>query len=288
MLTTHRLGTGLIVLGLGTVLFPFAMLSAQAPAASNGAAFEVASVKANTSGDLRAQIQAPPGRLVATNVPLRAIIRYAYQLPDYQVEGGPRWTSERYDIVAKAEENVPNERVRMMLQTLLAERFKLVAHHETREVPTFDLVLARSDGRLGERLRRSTLECKTAAQAQPGPYDPKTPCGYFGPAPDVSILSGILGFRGMSLDTFARSLTPLIQRPVINKTGLDGFFDADFDAPAELPPPPPPPGVPDPFDRSAFRSIFAMLPQDLGLKLEPSHSAVDVLIIDSIQRPVED
>ena len=68
---------------------------------------------------------------MATNVPLRAIIRYAYQLPDYQVEGGPRWTSERYDIVAKAEENVPNERVRMMLQTLLAERFKLVAHHET-------------------------------------------------------------------------------------------------------------------------------------------------------------
>jgi hypothetical protein len=201
----------------------------------------VASVKANTSGDLERRFRRP-GTIGGDKRPLRAIIRYAYQLPDYQVEGGPRWTSERYDIVAKAEENAERAHA--------PDAADAVGGALQAGRPPRDAKVRRSTScsraataawASGSGARRSTAR-RTAGAA--GTADPKTPCGYFGPAPDVSILSGILGFRGMSLDTFARSLTPLVQRPIVNKTGLDGFFDADFDAPAEILPPPPPPGVP--------------------------------------------
>jgi uncharacterized protein (TIGR03435 family) len=134
-------------------------LRAQAPQASAaGPVFEVASIKPNNSGDGRVMMGIQPGgRFTATNVPLRLLIRNAYQLQDFQIVGAPGWiASERYDIVAKAEDGTPIEtptldrtapsRVQLMLRALLAERFQLAVHNETRELPIFALVLARSDG----------------------------------------------------------------------------------------------------------------------------------------------
>src|SRR5580765_433778 len=121
-------------------------------------AFEVASIKLNNSGDGRVMMQLQPGgRFTATNIPLRLLIRNAYQLQDFQIVGAPSWiNSERYDIVAKAEDGTPPEtpsldrtgpnRTQLMIRSLLAERFQLVAHDETRELPIYALVVARGDG----------------------------------------------------------------------------------------------------------------------------------------------
>jgi uncharacterized protein (TIGR03435 family) len=106
----------------------------------------------------------------------------------------------------------------------------------------------------------------------------------------VPITSGRLAFRGMTLDAFARSLAPIVRRVVLDRTGLAGAYDADFDASAELPPPPPPPGsgIPNPFDPRNMPSIFSVLTEQLGLKLEATRATVDVLVIDAAERPVED
>src|SRR4029453_5435590 len=112
-------------------------------------AFEVASIKPNNSGDGRVMMQQQPGgRFTATNITLRLLIRNAYQLQDFQIAAPPPWiNSERYDIVAKAEDGTPPEtpsldrtgpsRIQLMIRSLLAERFQLVVHDETRELPMY-------------------------------------------------------------------------------------------------------------------------------------------------------
>jgi uncharacterized protein (TIGR03435 family) len=155
------------------------------------------------------------------------------------------------------------------------------------------MVVAQRDGRLGPGLRKAQTDCNPAAAGVGVPFDPNQPCwppGGFGPAPGVPITSGRLAFRGMTLDAFARSLAPIVRRVVLDRTGLAGAYDADFDASAELPPPPPPPGsgIPNPFDPRNMPSIFSVLTEQLGLKLEATRATVDVLVIDAAERPVED
>ena len=73
---------------------------------------------------------------------------------------------------------------------------------------------------------------------------------------------------------------------VLNRTGLDGYFDGEFEPTAEFGPPPPPPGVPDPFDRAAFPSAFTVLREQLGLKMDATRAMVDVIVIDAAEQPV--
>lgn len=258
------------------------------------ATFEVASVKMNRSGDLAQRIQpSPGGRLTVTNVSLRGLVRFAYEMLDVQLDGGPSWlATDRFDVVAKADGDPPLSEVRLMLRSLLADRFKLRTHSETRDQPIYALVVARSDGRLGPGLRKAPRDCVGATPAVGAPFDPSAPCwppGGFGPAPGVPITSGRLAFRGMTLENFARSLAPIVRRAVIDRTGLTGSYDADFDASAELPPPPPPPGsgIPNPFDPRNMPSIFSILTEQLGLKLESSRAPVKMLVIDAAERPVD-
>ena len=150
-------------------------------------AFEVASIKPNNSGDGRVMMQQQPGgRFTATNIPLRLLIRNAYQLQDFQIVGAPSWiNSERYDIVAKAEDGTPPEtpsldrtgpnRIQLMIRSLLAERFQLVAHDETRELPIYALVVARSDGKLGPDLKKSEVDCNAVFAAGRGRGMPPPP-----------------------------------------------------------------------------------------------------------------
>jgi uncharacterized protein (TIGR03435 family) len=258
-------------------------------------AFEVSSVKANRSGDLAQRIQpSPGGRLTVTNVSLRGLVRFAYELQEFQMDGGPGWfATDRFDVVARADGDPPIGEIRLMLRALLADRFKLRTHTEVRDQPVYALVMARGDKRLGPSLRKARTDCVPAASGVGVPFDPNAPCwppGGFGPAPGVPITAGRLAFRGMTLEAFARSLAPLVRRVVIDRTGLAGAYDAEFDATAELPPPPPPPGsgIPNPFDPRQLPSMFSVLPDQLGLKLESTRASVDVLVIDAAERPADD
>jgi len=264
-------------------------LSAQSPPA----AFEVASVRPNTSGMMSMRLEPQPGgRLTGTNVTAAMLIRFAYDLPDFLVFGGPNWlNSERFDLVAKAEADVPIDQKRLMLRRLLGERFRLTAHMESRELPIYVLVTARNDGRFGPQLRRSEANCAGSStpplpEVGPSPAGGPPPCGFFGFSPDTKFSEGRggLAFRGLTLSGLAKVLIPILRRSVRESTGLDGFFDGDFDFIAELPLPPPPPGMPNPFD-APFGSVFTVFPQQLGLRLESTKGPVEVLVIDKMERP---
>ena len=189
--------------------------------AASDPAFEVATLRRNTSRNtgwlLRPQ---PGGRLTGTNVPAAALIRFAYNLPDFQISGGPGWlASDRFDVEAKAEGDPPLNQKRLMLRTLLAERFRLTVHTETRELPIYALVMARSDGRPGAQLRRTEADCAREVVslddwAGVGPSTGTPRCGFFGFAPGTDLPKGRggLAFRGLTLAQFAKGLVPMVRR----------------------------------------------------------------------------
>jgi uncharacterized protein (TIGR03435 family) len=281
---------------IGAVHAP--VLRAQSPnEPAPGPGFEAASIKLNRSGDPGWRLDPQPGgRLTGTNVAGAALIRFAYDRPDFQVFGGPDWLdSDRFDVVANAQGAASVEQKRLMLRKLLAERFQLTAHTETRQLPMYALVLARSDGRLGPRLRRAAADCGRADQPSqdsgfaPSPDHGPGSCGFFGFAPGTDMPSGRggLAFRGLTMSALAKTLMPMVRRSVSDETGLTGYFDADFDFMAELPPPPPPPGMPNPW-ATPFVSIFTVLPEQLGLKLDSRRGPVEVLVIDRAEPPKPD
>jgi uncharacterized protein (TIGR03435 family) len=114
------------------------------------------------------------GQVVVTNYTLRDIIRNAYNVQRYQIAGGPEWLAQdRFDITAKAPDGATQPQLLVMVQTLLADRFKLRVHRETREVPIYALVLARADRRLGPKLQPATFDCagrcgSAGARREPG------------------------------------------------------------------------------------------------------------------------
>src|SRR6185503_18817252 len=123
--------------------------------------FDVASVKTNKSGPTMMMMRTLPTSFNVTNVPLRLLISQAYRLSAYQMVGAPAWLdSERFDIVAKSPEGSRPDQTMLMLRGLLADRFKLKVHGETRETQVYALTLARSDGRLGPKLSKSTDDCE--------------------------------------------------------------------------------------------------------------------------------
>jgi bla regulator protein blaR1 len=278
-------------------------LRAQTPQTSAaGPVFEVASIKPNNSGDGRVMLGLQPGgRFTATNVPLRLLIRNAYQLQDFQIVGAPSWIgSERYDIVAKAEDGTPIEtpsldrsgpsRVQLMMRALLAERFQLVVHNETRELPIYALVPARSDGKLGPDLHKSDTDCNAVLAAgqrgrglaPPPPPQPgeRLPCG-------IRIGMGNMTIGGAPLFQIANAIANFIGRTVVDKTGLSGNYDANLTwTPDQMPQRPPGAPEPPPIDPNG-PSIFTALQEQLGLKLDSQKGPVAVLVIDRVERPKE-
>jgi uncharacterized protein (TIGR03435 family) len=231
----------------------------------------------------------------ATNISASALIRFAYDVPVFQVTGGPDWLdSERFDISARAEGNPSLANKRLMLRRLLADRFKLGTHPEKHELPIYALTLARTDRRLGARLRRAETDCANLPQPSlfdrvgPAPTSGPPSCGYFGFSPSTNLPAGRggLALRGLTMPALALKLIPMVRRTVVDDTGLTGYFDADIDFVAELPPPPPPPGMPNPWTEP-FVSVFTVLPEQLGLKLDSRRGQVDVLMIDRAELPTE-
>jgi uncharacterized protein (TIGR03435 family) len=272
---------------------------------ANSATFEVASVKANKSGDNRIGIGfAPGGQFRATNVPLRELISAAYGTPQplaaFQITGGPKWIeSERFDIVAKAAgdpqpgANGPPAVLFPMLRNLLADRFQLIVHRETKELPIYALVLARTDGKLGPQLLPAATDCGALNAAARGRGMPPP-----APAPGERMSCGMRMFPGnlaggsTSIAQLTYVLARFVNRTVIDKTGLTGNYDLNLQwtpdqmpqGRGELPPGAPPMPAIDPNGPS----IFTAVQEQLGLKLESTRGPVEVVVVDRVEHPTED
>jgi uncharacterized protein (TIGR03435 family) len=271
--------------------------------------FEVASVKANKSGAMTMSIRTLPTSFNSTNLPLRTVIMQAYRLSAYQLVGAPGWLdSERFDIVAKAPEGSRPEQAMLMLRGLLAERFKLKVHGETRDTQIYALMLARNDGKLGPKLSKSTDDCEKIlaerrAQARAGgppnfqlPGPNEKPVCTFSTRP-VPVPNGrpLMSFNagGQSLDLLVSRISGMLNKRVIDGTGLTGLYDYQLQfsmlstAPiAGLTTAPPGNATPAaPIDDGP--TIFDAV-RELGLKLELERGPVEHLVIDSVERPTED
>jgi bla regulator protein BlaR1 len=272
---------------------------AQAPtAAVDPLAFEVASVKQNKSGSRQVNLNLQPGgRFTATNVSLEGLVRVAYGLPSNRLSLGRTWigggdylTSDHFDIVAKAEGNPSRDQLPPMLRALLVDRFKLIVHHETKELPIYALVMARKDGRMGPRLRRSDVDC-SVVQDERSPQAPASRADVVEFAARPCTLRNVPGKaagRVVTIETLARLMSSWLDdhRPVEDRTGLTGNFDLDLDWTPDRALPPDAPPMPPINPNSP--SLFTALQEQLGLKLEPGKSGVDVLVVDRAERPTRD
>lgn len=224
-------------------------------------ALEVASVKpADATARWVYPSASDPHRFRAVTA-VSQLIAWAWNVKDFQVLGAPKWLDqERFEIQATAAQSLSEDQFRLMLQQLLASRFSLKIHRETRELPVFALVL----GKGGPR-----LPVAKDATVNGG-------MGEFGVGPTK------LFARGGTMPMFALILTNNVDRPVVDKTGLTGHYDFDlnYDPPEPAPRAAGEPPAWTPVGPAIFTAI-----QQLGLKLEPQKDTFDMLVIDSVDRP---
>jgi len=285
-------------------------------------AFEVASVKPSepnaSSGVFGSIPSVKPqgaGGIAVSNMPLRLLIRMAYGgLQDFQIVGGPSWQmSSKFDITAKAAEGTTGlQNLQPMMKSLLADRFKLKTHTETRELPIYALTLARSDGKLGPDLQASSSSCsgdemqKRAEELAKGggaavlsmlAKGETVPCTIM-PAINPSNPTAGFGLRGngQAMTGLTQFLTQVTGRMVHDKTGLTGLYDFElrFD-PQVLMAMLPQLGLNIPSGATANLQAFSDSPalltalqEQLGLKLDAQRGPVEVLVIDSAEMPQPD
>jgi uncharacterized protein (TIGR03435 family) len=255
--------------------------------------FEVASIKQNKSGATGGLFGGPASRFTATNTPAQALVTYAFRVQDFQIEGAPGWVkNDRWDVNAKADANPPattidgNDPRREMVRALLVDRFKLSAHKETRERPVYALVLARP-GQVSARLHPSTTDCAALENASRLGQSPRTPPVTPDSVPDCTIRDppGRISWGTQTMRQVASILSDTVQRPVVDRTGLEGNFSALVtyrpDSVSVT-------GADQPASDPNATSIFTALQEQLGLRLESTRGPVEILVIDHIERPTED
>ncbi len=273
-MTFARSGVMAFVASIGMVV----PLAAQGP----GPAFEVASVKRAVPGTPGGRVQfLPGGRFVGDNVSLEFMIQQAYGLRDFQVIAAPQWKAilgdgfdRRYQVEGRGPESASQEQLKEMLKTLLADRFQLRVHKETKDLPIYALV-------------RAGGEVKGA----------RAPDGKGGGM--ESVAPGWIRGVGIRSSVLAESLSRYVDRPVFDRTNLTDVLDFDLtwttlETPADTP------GCHPSFQEMAKRasryalgatascpSIFTAVREQLGLRLDAQLGPVEVLVIDSLQFPTE-
>jgi uncharacterized protein (TIGR03435 family) len=260
---------------LTVLLSPMAWVHAQQqPTATSEPSFEVASIKRKGPG--AAGVRFEPGGRVRMEGPLIVLLAAAYEVTG-RITGGPDWLRiDDYAVEARAATDVPRSEMRRMLRTLLRERLNLAVHRETAEEDGFALVVAQ-EGKLGPQLRKTSVDCATriAAIGQGKPL-PDLPQLANGMAPCISRpRSGDLVSGGMTIDLLAGYLSGEAGRRVVNRTGLDGYYEMTLrhrderDADSDLP------------------TVFAALAEQLGLRLRPERITVEILVVDRVERPTD-
>lgn len=226
--------------------------------------FEVASIKPSAPGGRGGIIRPMPGNqaYMAANMPLRVMMTVAYSVTDRQISGGPDWVgTEPFDVNAKADRPCTTEELHVLLQKLLEERFQLKVRREKREMPVWELVIDKGAPKMPQH---------DAKDIDRGPM---------GPGPGGRGLAG----KNIPINYFAFVLSRVLDRNVIDKTGLEGFYDITLDfvrdfqgvRPDGAPPPPPADGP----------SIFTALREQLGLRLVSARGPVEHLVIERAERP---
>ena len=240
-------------LNVVTALVFLRILQAQPPPQ-----FEVAAVKSHPvdSSERRdnERLDSVPDRITIRNASLSSCLKWAYEIRDYQISG-PAWLqTERYDIDAKTPGPTPLKQRRAMLQTLLAERLHLAVHHETRDLPEYALVVAKS----GPKLHKADADGNTS----------------------INVNNGSFVYHHISMPEFAANLSTLAQvdRPVLDRTGMDGVFDFEMKFGASG----------DEMKRAFISgdgpSIFTVIQEQLGLRLEAQKGPVEMLIVDHAEK----
>lgn len=244
--------------------------AAKAPSLS----FEVASIKPDHLDGHSTRISYDTNSFLTSGVTLKRLIEFAYNIGDFQVSGGPAWAdSETYQILAKIDQEtvaalskLPRDEVgeqrRVMVQKLLAERFNLKLTHSTKELPIYALMVTKN----GPKFKQSTDNANAG----------------------ISNHNGELTVKAATMSRFGEWLSRIVDRKVVDKTGLEGKYDFEMKydnrgqaltatLPAE--------GTPAALSDSSGPSIFAALNDQLGLRLESQKGPVEILIIESAEKP---
>jgi len=231
--------------------------------------FDVISVKPNKTGSGSTSIDWDDSKFDATNVSLMALLLNAYDLKDAQVINLPKWgESVRFDIQAKVVDpnrkakSLTDDQNRAMVQPILADRFQLKFHHETKVLPVYELVVAKS----GPKFKDSKITGDQKAANGMGPGSMRTS--------NTTMMS-----TAVPVSTLVDMLSSRLQRIVVDKTGLTGKYDLDLT------------WTPDDGSTAApdsnAPSIFTALQEQLGLHLQPSKSPVETFVIDHVELPSE-
>jgi uncharacterized protein (TIGR03435 family) len=244
-------------LGLGLPLW------AQPPANTGGTfTFEVASVKPSAPGGRGGIIRPQPGNqtYVGNNVSLRLMMTVAYGVTDRQIAGGPDWqTTDTFDFNARAARPGTTDELHQMLQNLLEERFQLKVRREKRESPVWTLVVDKGGAKMPEH------------DAQDLDHPP------------IRFTARGLEGRNANMNYFAFMLSRILDRNVVDKTGLAGNYDLNLQFAPDRPGP-----RPDGADGPALPegpSIFTALKEQFGLRLESAKGPVEFLVIEHVEKP---
>jgi uncharacterized protein (TIGR03435 family) len=218
-------------------------------------AFEVASIKPSAPDQPGSRMSGDQGRLVLENYSLKHCIQDAYGVQGYQISGGPKWLDgDHYDIEGKLSVGTPPNQRLAMLQRLLADRFQLQFHRETRTVPGYAVVIAKGGPKL------------------PKPENPDAPSNW-------GSGSNMANGRNLTMAGFAQTLSRSLGRPVVDETGYQDKFDFRLRWSADAAPPS--------GDAEPGPSVFAAIQEQLGLKLEARRVPVEVLVIERAEKPTE-
>ena len=256
--------------------------------------FEVASIRRAQTGNAIG-IRTLPNGIDARLSTVRDLVMFAYELASYQVVGGPAWiTSNRFELAARADGEVTPAVARQMLKTLLRDRFSLRAHTETREADVHALVLARDNGPLGPGLTRTSADCPALDQRKPVTPDEakKIPvrrdCNWTSMGSDRAGGS-IYTMNGVALDRLVTQITIQVAGPVVDRTGLGGLFDIrlNFASPQQQRLAAPSVNTPDLTRDVGLPPLHVALEEQLGLRLQTQKGPLEVLVIDSVERPSE-
>jgi uncharacterized protein (TIGR03435 family) len=239
-----------------SVLFAPLLVFAQSPKA----VFEAASIKPSAPNTPGYSWRSDPGRLTVQNMSLKNLIMLAWDVKSYQIAGGPKWLDgDRFDITAKMDESEANAtrgkgadaRIRMALQALLAERFQLRIHSDSKPISAYSLVVAKNGFKL------KPMEKVHGSSNSWG--------------------RGQLTAKESSIVEFASALSSQMDRPVVDRTGIDGVYDFTLKwSPSD---------DPDATDSAAGASLFTTIQETLGLKLEGKKVPVPMIAVDSAEKP---